>query len=335
MIFYIIKKIHQNRTFIKFVLSGGTAAVVDFTLLYILHGLLLFGLRFSASIAFVAAFFVSFYMQKLWTFRDGANKKTPKQMLMFFGVGAINTTINAFSVPYLAEQGVHYLFAQLISAAFLSIGSFLMYKYVIFKKEHKELRKKNLFQKEEFRGRRILIAVSDFLSENVLEMKRVLTAGGDSVKIVSFADDKNNKDEIYKINRKMNLLKRSFEYFYHVYKIFKWADFVYIKISLDNILPVCFVYKLKRVPYVLELNDDYVWKYAVKTLNIEDSLVDFQEKKYGKKIEFLKRYQKWIARGAKKVIVGSVDLKNVLLGWNIKEEKIIIKNNDLQLNLFE
>jgi putative flippase GtrA len=58
---------------VKYVVSGGSAAIVDIVALYVFTDL--FGIWYilSAILAFISAFFVSFLLQKYWTFKDNSN----------------------------------------------------------------------------------------------------------------------------------------------------------------------------------------------------------------------------------------------------------------------
>jgi putative flippase GtrA len=135
MINYILKLIDKYKIYIKYIISGGTAAFVDLVLLYILTDI--FGIWYlaSASLAFLVAFFVSFYLQKFWTFRDSSRDRMYQQMSIYMAVGLTNVGINAGGMYVLVDiLGIMYIIAQIIMGGLIAIGSFLMYKFVIFKK---------------------------------------------------------------------------------------------------------------------------------------------------------------------------------------------------------
>ncbi|MCK5415834.1 GtrA family protein [Candidatus Parcubacteria bacterium] len=319
MVKYIVKKIYQNKIFIKFGISGSTAATVDFSLLYLLHGIYGINLRVSASLAFVVAFFVSFYMQKLWTFKGDCDRKTHKQLLIFFGVGIFNTTINACVVPYLANHGIHYLIAQAISGLTLSVGSFIMYKYVIFKKSHKDLKKKNLFKPDKFNGLRVLIASAEYNNE-VENIRFDFKNQGDRVKIVTFTEDESSVEGIYKISNKKNIVGRLFEYFYHSYKIMNWSDIVYVRGNFENVLLVFLACKIKR--------ENYIWEFSDNCL-LQDN------ETHNKQIKFLKNIKKRIMKNAKLIVVRNEKMRNVVLDFGVKNEKIISLSENENIKIAE
>ena len=61
--------------FLRFLISGGTAAVVDLLFLYVLTDGIHMWYLLSSVLAFLAAFSVSFTLQKRWTFRDRSNDR--------------------------------------------------------------------------------------------------------------------------------------------------------------------------------------------------------------------------------------------------------------------
>lgn len=124
---------------IKFVISGVTATAADFVLLIILHGFMEINVVVSSVIAFAAAFFVSFYLQKFWTFRNNDKKAIGRQMLMYLAVALTGLSITAGGMFFLViKLGVWYILAQAMVGVSLAIGNFLVYKMFIFKKKREE-----------------------------------------------------------------------------------------------------------------------------------------------------------------------------------------------------
>lgn len=131
----VYRILDKRKTIVKYIISGGTAAVTDLALLYILTGLLGIYYLLSAGIAFIIAFFVSFFLQKFWTFRDNNREKMYKQMSLYFIVGVTNLGINIGGMYVLVDKfNIMYILAQIIMGALIAIFSFLIYRFVIFKK---------------------------------------------------------------------------------------------------------------------------------------------------------------------------------------------------------
>lgn len=140
VLFYIEK----NKKILRFVLSGASATTVDIFLLFFLTEIIGLWYIHSAVFAFGVSFFVSFYLQKYWTFEDSREHLKTKQMLMHFGVASTNLMLNTFGLFFLVHfMKIYYLLAQLIVVGFLGVGSFLVYNIFIFKKSIIETRNEN------------------------------------------------------------------------------------------------------------------------------------------------------------------------------------------------
>ncbi len=123
------------KTELKFVVSGTVAAIVDLGVLYVFTDF--FGVWYlvSAIMAFIFAFFTSFFLQKYWTFEDGGNKAVKKQMVIYFVVAICNLALNTLLMYVFVDIiGVHYIFSQIIVALLIACASFFVYRNFIFKK---------------------------------------------------------------------------------------------------------------------------------------------------------------------------------------------------------
>ena len=84
----------------KYIVSGGTAALVDLSVLNLLDNL---GIHYilSVNIAFIIAFGVSFSLQKYWTFRDSKEGKTHHQAFIYLIVSIVNAFLNTTIIHFL------------------------------------------------------------------------------------------------------------------------------------------------------------------------------------------------------------------------------------------
>lgn len=127
---------HSKQIF-KYVISGGSAAVVNLSTLYVLTEFFHVWYLVSASTAFVGAFAVSFTLQKFWTFKDHETEGMRKQLSLYLAVILVNLAINALFVYLLVEHiGIWYMLAQIISGLVIAIESFFIYKFFIFKRAY-------------------------------------------------------------------------------------------------------------------------------------------------------------------------------------------------------
>lgn len=131
VLFYIEK----NKKLLRFFISGSSATSVDIFLLFFLTEFIGLWYLYSSIFSFAGSFFVSFFLQKYWTFEDKRESLKTKQMLMYFIVAGFNLMINSLGIVFLVEYfEIYYLLAQLIMISLLGIASFLIYNLIIFKK---------------------------------------------------------------------------------------------------------------------------------------------------------------------------------------------------------
>ncbi len=64
----------EKHTILRYIVSGGTSAVVNIALFYVFYSFFNIYYIVSNIIAFTFAFFVSLFLQKFWTFRDHATE---------------------------------------------------------------------------------------------------------------------------------------------------------------------------------------------------------------------------------------------------------------------
>lgn len=117
----------------RFLISGGTAALVLLVILYVCTDIFLIWYLISSVIAFVCAFLTSFTLHKFWTFRDRHVGRIPKQAASHLMVGGVNLILNTALLYWLVEYGrIHYLVSQVLVSGTLAVASFFIYKHFIF-----------------------------------------------------------------------------------------------------------------------------------------------------------------------------------------------------------
>lgn len=118
---------------IKYVISGGSGALVDISILYFFVKFLHVWYIFSAIFAYIVAFIVSFTLQKVWTFSDYSISGTYKQAGKYLVISFINLGLNTFFMYLFVDIfGIHYIIGQIVSGCLLAIYSFSIYSSFIF-----------------------------------------------------------------------------------------------------------------------------------------------------------------------------------------------------------
>jgi len=132
----ILNTLERHQKIVKYIISGGTAAVVNFSLLYIFADILGFWYLSSSMVAFILSIGVSFSLQKLWTFQDARTDGLSKQATLFFFIQIVNLGLNTLIVYTLVEfAGLWHMVAQIIAGATLAVSSFIIFSKFLFQRE--------------------------------------------------------------------------------------------------------------------------------------------------------------------------------------------------------
>lgn len=118
---------------LRYIISGGTGAAINIGTLFALTHF--FGVWYLASsaTAFIAAFFVSFYLQRTWTFQQGGSDGIRRHMALYFAAALFNLFLNTLIVYAMVEYfHLWYVFAQIIAGAAVAVFSFFVYQHLIF-----------------------------------------------------------------------------------------------------------------------------------------------------------------------------------------------------------
>ncbi|MDP3900201.1 MAG: glycosyltransferase [bacterium] len=328
---YFYGFVDRNKIYLKYLIAGGTAAATDLGLLFIFTELLGFFYLVSAVLAFCIAFFVSFYLQKFWTFRDPNRDQMPRQMAVYLTVALVNLGLNTLGMYVLVGWlGIWYLLAQVIIGSALALESFIIYNFVIF---NKIITAKNSEKK------RLLIATGIYPPDiggpatytKILQAE--LPKHGFEVKVVTYGEGKNN-DSVYYISREFSKIIRYLKYASQVWKLIPWTEVVYAQGPVSEGLPMYWACKLRRKPYILKIVGDYAWEqFQLQNANFKMqnfvTLDEFQNKKFDAKTERKRRVEKKVARNAQKIITPSQYLKKIVKQWGVSEGKIEVIYNTI------
>ena len=132
-IMILINKLTQHLLF-RYIISGGTAAFVDLFLLYILNTTFGIYYIFASILAFIMAFFVSFILQKFWTFKNHSQENIHQQIIMYLGASLFGLGLNTL-LMYIFVDYFHLLviLSQIFAGALVACCSFFISKKLIFK----------------------------------------------------------------------------------------------------------------------------------------------------------------------------------------------------------
>lgn len=118
---------------LRFLLSGGTAAVVEYTTFILLqsgHGA--DGLLLSQSVSFACGFIVSFVLNRHWVFRSSGTWGT--ELTKYGALAAINLVLSNIAISLLVGPlGAPPLLAKLAVMAMVVAWNYVIFSRLVFR----------------------------------------------------------------------------------------------------------------------------------------------------------------------------------------------------------
>ncbi|MCX6739556.1 MAG: GtrA family protein [Candidatus Parcubacteria bacterium] len=119
---------------IRFLISGGSSAGANLAILYLLTEYAGIHYLQSEIFGFVFGFFITFFLQKFWTFQNMDKKKLPKQMIFTMALAGINFFLNLFFLYALTDLfHFWYFMSEVVIISVLAISNYFIYKNFIFR----------------------------------------------------------------------------------------------------------------------------------------------------------------------------------------------------------
>jgi len=301
----------KYKQIIKYLIAGGTAAFVDLSLLYFLTDILGIWYLISACLAFAVAFFVSFFLQKFWTFRDGDKEAMYKQMGVYLTVALVNLALNAL-LMYVLVDGfkIWYMLAQFFISGLIACESYLVYKLFIFNRSIK-------FESGKIK---VLIATGIYppdiggpatYAERLSQELKKLNC---EIKIITYGEKVvDNQTDIILIDKTKNIFLKYLNFFWQACKIAPWADIIYTLDLMSAGLPAALAAKLNGKKVVFRTGGDFLWEKAYRNGWTKVFLSQYYAQKKTAKEKFLIYF----------------------CGWLLKRIDLIIFSTKLQANIYE
>jgi len=126
--------IKEGKLVTKYIIAGGTAALIQLSLFYLLIQLLGVSLYLLAtSGAFVVALIVSFILQKFWTFGDNSLDRIKRQFTIYGTIALTNLFLNGVFMYVLVDRlRIWYMASQVMTMGVLAIFSFILNRKITF-----------------------------------------------------------------------------------------------------------------------------------------------------------------------------------------------------------
>ncbi len=94
-----------------------------------------------------------------------------------------------------------------------------------------------------------------------------------------------------------------------------YADVIFAQDVFSVGFPSLLVTKLLGKPFIVRVPGDFAWEQSRQRYGVTDSIDVFQTKKYSWRIEFYKKIERMVVRGADRVMTPSDYFSNLVQGW--------------------
>ncbi len=329
---YLILK--RNRLIIKYILSGIFATSVDLTALYILNEhVFSFDLYvLSVSLAFILAFFSSFFLQKFWTFGDRKLDHVGGQLAVYISIAILNLGLNLFIVIILVEFFyLWYLWAQIISGAFLAGLSFILYNRFVFRNSlmvrGSIMLASGIFPPD--------IGGPSIHSEHFL---RGFSEKGIKTGVVTYSDvgkfnEIDNEYDIERVSRRIPFGVRHLVYFLRLMIASLKYEIIYAQDISATGIPAMLVSKFIKRRFFIRIGGDILWERLAEKGRTNLSAVVFYDKGFYFKY-ILYHIGVSVLSRAEKIIVPTQLLADIYrVHYGIPEEKIMVIKNPIKIEI--
>jgi putative flippase GtrA len=117
----------------KFAVSGGVSAVISLAVFITLTEVFSVWYLGASISAYAVSFFINFFMQKTWTFRNKEGV-VHMQMGLFFVNSLFNLFLNTFLMYRMVDiLKIHHIVAQVLVIGLLAVMNYTMYRLYIFR----------------------------------------------------------------------------------------------------------------------------------------------------------------------------------------------------------
>lgn len=130
----IISKYMTEQTrkqFFRYLITGGLAAVTEYSLFYILTMLLKISLFVSNSAAYTSGFIISFILNRLWSFESKGH--LGRQFLLYSILFGINLILSYLVISLFTYQlGIAAMISKALAMGIIVLWNFIIYKKIIY-----------------------------------------------------------------------------------------------------------------------------------------------------------------------------------------------------------
>ncbi len=130
--------------------------------------------------------------------------------------------------------------------------------------------------------------------------------------------------------RKLPKVIRHCAYFFKLLKRSKGCDIIYAQDPVSVGLPTLLACKITGKKFFIRVAGDYAWEQAAQRHGVEDSIDEFQKKKYGFRTELLRSVQRFVVGRAHTVITPSIYFRSLVAGWSKRQKRVFHIYNGIE-----
>ena len=124
---------------------------------------------------------------------------------------------------------------------------------------------------------------------------------------------------------------RHLVYFFKLIKKSYRVDIMFAQDTASVGFPTLLAAKILGKRFFVRVPGDYAWEQATQRYDVKDSVDEFQTKKYGWRVEFLRKIQKMTVNGAETVIAPSQYFRQLVSRWVNEPQKVFCIYNGIDL----
>lgn len=118
--------------------------------------------------------------------------------------------------------------------------------------------------------------------------------------------------------RNLPKVVRHAAYFFKALRAARKADALFAQDTVSVGLPSLLASRLARKKFFIRVPGDYAWEQATQRFGVKDTIDDFQTKRYGLRVELLKKIQRFVVGHADVAVAPSKYFAALVDGWTGK-----------------
>lgn len=126
--------------------------------------------------------------------------------------------------------------------------------------------------------------------------------------------------------REVRHLPKGFRHLVYGWRLYQAARSAAAIVAFDTVsvgLPSAIVALLARRRLIVRVPGDYAWEQGRQRFGVADSIDEFQKKRYGLRVELLRRIQRFVVKRAVLVVAPSDYFKRIVVGWGVQPSRVM------------